>query len=170
MDYKVVETCHGFRGQKWIKGTIVRDVRPDEKPPKWFVPLDKAPKEAPAPEPHRTEPLEVAPGQNRSVPGGFAHNSGIQKIDRQMTTDQVPHEGVKEPAPRNSPTAEQSAGNAEPPTQEQTPEGAQPQPETVVETPQTETAPADGGEAGQPQAEGAPDGLSEAEREAEENA
>ncbi|MFA5217138.1 hypothetical protein [Sulfuricurvum sp.] len=102
MDYKVVRTCFGFRGLKWIEGTIVHDIDPSENPPKHFVPLNQAPKEEPK-EPHRTEPKEMDPGKSREVTGGFAHGSGIQKIDRIMTTDKVPNNAKQNPKLKRRP-------------------------------------------------------------------
>lgn len=173
MDYKVVRTCHGFRGRKWVEGTIVTDIRPDETPPRHFVPLNQVPPVPQAPvEPHRTEAKEMPAGQDRQVPGGFAQGgTGIQKIDRQMTTDQVPHQGVNEPAPRNSLEAGHDANTgADAPDQPAEQPAEAPQaPETVVETPKTETAP-EGGEGGQAPSDEAPLEPTDEERQAEADA
>ncbi len=90
MKYRVVTNCAGFRGQFWEKGTIV-DLDPKENPPHHFVPVDKNP-EPPKPPPHRTEAIEVEPGQERKVVGGMSAGLEVNKIDRIMTVDKVPNQ------------------------------------------------------------------------------
>lgn len=143
--YKVVRTCHGFRGQKWLEGQIAHGIDPSENPPRHFVPLDQVPKAQPPSEPHRTEPREMLPGQNRGVPGGFAHSTSVEEISRQSTTDQLPNQNRgPEPPPRDNQGADQQSqeGQAQPPTPEQP---AQPP-----------APPQEGGEAEQKPAEPAP--------------
>jgi hypothetical protein len=89
MKYKVVTKCIGFRGRKWNEGTIV-DIDPSENPPRYFVPLEQAPKPT-ITEPHRTEPMEMAPGKSREVIGGIGAGLEKQKIGRILTTDKVPN-------------------------------------------------------------------------------
>jgi hypothetical protein len=95
MDYKVVTKCVGFQGKKWEVGTIV-DIDPSENPPKHFVPLNQVASEPQKKtEPHRTEPVEMAPGKNREVIGGMGSGLEKQKLGRIMTTDKVPNDKPK---------------------------------------------------------------------------
>jgi hypothetical protein len=89
MRYRVVRDCAGFRGRFWEKGTIV-DIDPSENPPHHFVPADANP-EPIKPPPHRTEAVEVAPGQERKVIGGMNVGLDVNRIDRVMTVDKVPN-------------------------------------------------------------------------------
>ena len=94
MEYKVVKTNHGFKGRMWEAGQIV-DLDPSDNPPKFFVPVEDLEPEKPK-VPHRTEPLEMAPGAQRKVEGGFADGKGIKTLPRILTTDEVPN-NVEEP-------------------------------------------------------------------------
>ena len=88
MKYKVINSCFGFRGRYWTAGEVV-DLDPSENPPRHFVPLEEVPVEAPR-VPHRTEAVEVIPGQQRKVIGGMSVGLEKTKVDRIMTTDKVP--------------------------------------------------------------------------------
>jgi len=102
MQYKVIRVCAGFRGQYWTKGTIV-DIDPAENPPKHFVPLEAVPPTPPKVS-HRTEPLELAPGQNRPVVGGLAAvmNNQHEKIPRIQTQDPIQEEPPVKEEPKKS--------------------------------------------------------------------
>jgi len=92
MKYKVINTCHGFLGRMFLKGEIV-ELDPATNPPRHLVPLEDVVPDAPKPAPHRTEPVELAPGQQRKVEGGLADNQAVNSIGRManMTTDKVPN-------------------------------------------------------------------------------
>ena len=97
MKYKVTVDCFGFRGQYWVKGTIV-DVSPGEKPPRHFSPLESVVEENKV-EPHRTEAKEMPAGKTLEVKGGMAAGLENQKLDRVLTTDKVPN-NVPEETPK----------------------------------------------------------------------
>ena len=94
MKYLVKTNCAGFRGIYWERGTIV-DIDPEENPPKHFEPIGEVESEKEKPVDPRA-PVEVEPGKNRSVTGGFAATIEKNKLDRVLTTDKVPN-GIEPP-------------------------------------------------------------------------
>jgi len=93
MEYKVINSCHGFLGRMWEKGEVV-EIDPAMNPPRHFVPIEDAIPDPPKPVPHRTEPVELAPGKQRAVEGGLATGQSVNKMGRMadMTTDKVPNQ------------------------------------------------------------------------------
>jgi len=76
----------------WEKGEVV-EIDPAMNPPRHFVPLADFVPDPPKPPPHRTEPVELAPGQQRKVEGGITTGQSVNRIGRMadMTTDKVPN-------------------------------------------------------------------------------
>ena len=94
MKYKVLTDCFGFRGRYWEKGTVV-EVSKEENPPKHFAPMESVVDVHKVP--HRTEPLEMEPGKNREVYGGFAHEMSKKKIPRIPTVEDIPNNAEPKP-------------------------------------------------------------------------
>ena len=117
MEYKVINSCHGFLGRMWEKGEVV-EIDPAMNPPRHFVPLEDAVPDPPKPKPHRTEAVELAPGKQRAVEGGLSTGQAVNKIGRMadMTTDKVPNQAqekavVKTPRKPRTRRSKKNAGS-----------------------------------------------------------
>lgn len=86
MKYKAIRRSYGFLGRLWNVDDIV-DVDDSVIPPHHFVPIGAVKK--PVVDPGK--PVELEPGQQLKVKGGFGHNLSSTPLPRILTTDVVPN-------------------------------------------------------------------------------